>query len=411
MRGSTLHTEDTRRHENAAVRAHDRGVVLTELCSFLFASLPRADQRRKGVEYLRGLLEAEGRKSIRNIARLIGGRATEQNLHHFISSSTWDWGPVRETLANHLVRVAPPQAWVVRPTVIPKTGEHSVGVDRRFIPSLGQVLNAQQAIGVWSTSDEVSMPVNWRLHLSQAWLDDVPRRKQVSIPESVNAQTLGACAVETLLEPLSAWRLPVRPVVMDAREMDAMRIVRRLRAAGLPFVVRVDSTVPLCPAESAPAGHSADALPAQQILDVSRNLRRPVMWTDHGGQPGLRTSLVAGVRVRVPSPGRRLTLPGRRAAGGEEDLLLLGAGTQGRRWPREFWLTDRTAVPPALPFRLSRLTRRVDQDFTEIADKVGIRDFAGRSFDGWHRHVTLASAAHAVVALARTGDRQLRCAS
>ncbi|MEU4655993.1 transposase [Streptomyces sp. NPDC023723] len=411
MGGGTLHMEDVRRPDNAAVCAHDQGVVLTELCSFLFASLPRADQRRKGVEYLRGLLGAEGRKSIRNIARLIGGRATEQNLHHFISSSTWDWGPVREALAHHLVRVAPPQAWVVRPTVIPKTGEHSVGVDRRFIPSLGQVLNAQQAIGVWAASDEVSMPVNWRLHLSQAWLDDVPRRRQASIPESVSPQTPGACAVETLLEALSDWRLPVRPVVMDAREMDTLRVIRRLRAAGLPFVVRVDSTLPLCPAEPAPAGHSAEALPAQRILEVSRDLRRPVLWPDHGGRPGLRTSLVAGVRVRVPSPGRRLTLPGRRAAGGEEDLLLLGAGAQGRRWPREVWLTDRATGPAAVPFRLSRLTRRVDRDFTDIADQVGIRDFAGRSFGGWHRHVTLASAAHAVAALARTGDGQLRRAS
>jgi SRSO17 transposase len=41
----------------------------------------------------------------------------------------------------------------------------------------------------------------------------------------------------------------------------------------------------------------------------------------------------------------------------------------------------------------------VDRDFADIADRVGVRDYAGRSFAGWHRHMTLASAAHAAVVL------------
>jgi hypothetical protein len=59
--------------------------------------------------------------------------------------------------------------------------------------------------------------------------------------------------------------------------------------------------------------------------------------------------------------------------------------------------------------RLTRLTQRVARDFTEIADRVGIRDFSGRSFVGWHRHVTLASAAHAVIAVA--GPSRVRLVS
>ncbi|MFF1797388.1 transposase, partial [Kitasatospora sp. NPDC058263] len=80
--------------------AHD--VLLTELCSILFTSLSRSDQCRKGMQYLRGLLETEGRKSIRNIAALLGKPASEQNLHHFICSSTWDWIPIRRALAHYL---------------------------------------------------------------------------------------------------------------------------------------------------------------------------------------------------------------------------------------------------------------------------------------------------------------------
>ncbi|CAM5241870.1 hypothetical protein SALBM217S_05197 [Streptomyces griseoloalbus] len=70
----------------------------------LFASLRRSDQRLRARQYLSGLLAAEGRKSIRNIAAFAGGTAAEQSLHHFISSSTWDWSPMREALTDRVMR-------------------------------------------------------------------------------------------------------------------------------------------------------------------------------------------------------------------------------------------------------------------------------------------------------------------
>ncbi|RBL80559.1 transposase, partial [Streptomyces cavourensis] len=151
-------------------RAHDG--LLSALGTELFASMPRRDQRTKGMAYLQGLLEAEGRKSIRNIAALFGGDATEQSLHHFIVSSTWDWTPVRRALAQYVERVTQPQAYVVRPLIIRRAGETSVGVERRFVPALGQVVNAQQAVGVWAAAPDWSSPLNWRLQLSPRWLAD-----------------------------------------------------------------------------------------------------------------------------------------------------------------------------------------------------------------------------------------------
>ncbi|MGP3954201.1 IS701 family transposase [Streptomyces sp. 7N604] len=373
-------------------------VVLTELCSALFTSLPRSDQRRKGLAYIRGLLGAQKRKSIRNIAALIGGQATEQSLHHFICDSTWEWAPVRRALARHLASTAPPQAWVVRPMVIPKAGERTVGVERSFFPDLGQVMNAQQAIGVWAATEEMSAPVNWRLHLSRAWLEDRHRRSQASIPDDVGVETLSECAAEAYLEMDRGWDLPVRPVVMDARDADAAIIVRKLRGARVPLLIRVSSTLRL--GVSDPALHSrAEALTAHQIMGAARDMRRPVLWKERGPETDARTGLVAGVRVRMPSRHGRLLL-GHAPRGG--DLYLLGVGDNDRRWPTELWLTDLKDAQPAALLRLTRLIHRVDQDFIRIANQVGIRDFAGRSFRGWHRHVTLASAAHAVAALAGT---------
>ncbi|GAB2331880.1 transposase [Streptomyces griseoincarnatus] len=386
-------------------RAEAQEHVLRDVCSALFASLPRSDQRRRGTQYVRGLLAVEGRKSIRKIAALVGGPAAEQSLHHFISSSTWDWVPVRRALARYLAGTAAPQAWAVRPIVIPKAGEHSVGVDRRFVPDLGQVLNAQRAVGIWAAAEELSFPVTWRLHLGRSWLDDVPRRSQAAIPDSAGAETLSDCAVEAFLELIADRELPRRPVVMDAQELDAAALLWRLRATGVPFLVRVGSALPLTPAEAPPAGHGSDLMPAHQLVGAARELRRPVLWSDHTTQRRLRSHLVAATPVRLPSRGR-IAAP---ATG--PDLLLLGTGPCGPHWPTEFWLTDLAAVPLPSLFRLSRLIGRVDRDFGAITEQVGIRDFAGRSYNGWHRHVTLASAAHAVAALSDRADARMCSAS
>ncbi|MCD9145513.1 IS701 family transposase [Streptomyces albireticuli] len=403
MSGVALSTRTGQRVRPVPAYAETRDMVLAELCAALFASLPRSDQRRRGEAYVRGLLGARGRKSIRNIAALTGGQAAEQSLHHFISSSTWEWAPVRRALAHHLTRVSPPQAWVVRPMVIPKAGDNSVGVDRRFCPAVGQVLNAQQAVGVWAASAERATPVNWRLHLSDAWLADGPRRNQASIPDSVRPETLGECTVEAYLGMMRDWGLPLRPLVLDAREADAPAALQRLRACGVPVLARVSSSLRLVVADPAVPGRSPEALPAHQIMGAARDMRRPVMWRDHGPARTVRTALTAAVRVGLPvhraAPGQ----PVRR-----RDLLLLGVGENGRQWPAELWVTDMPNVPPAALVRLGKLIDRVDRDFTEIADEVGIRDFAGRSFSGWHRHVTLASAAHAVAALTGRFESGLR---
>lgn len=82
-------------------------------------------------------------------------------------------------------------------------------------------------------------------------------------------------------------------------------------------------------------------------------------------------------------------------------MTLVAEWRPGRRTDRRLWLTG--FAPSRLPaaLRLTRLPEVVEQDLAEISDEVGLRDFAGRSFPGWHRHITLASIAHLIAASAR----------
>lgn len=371
--------------------------VLDEMSTVLFASLRRSDQRLRGAEYLRGLLGAQGRRSIRNMASRLGGSATEQSLHHFVSDSTWDWAPVRRSLARHIAEQAPPFAYVVRPMVIPKTGENSVGVDRQFVSELGQLVNAQQAAGVWSATEQMSVPINWRLHLPASWLGNRARRRQASIPDDVWEQTPGDGAVEAALETASQWGLPQRPVVLDARHMDLASAIARFRAAGVPFLARINGSLQLAVTDPALQGRTPEVQQAVQIMTAARDRMRPAPLPDEGGaRAGRPLHLTTKIRVRPSRAVRQVV--------GQGELALLGVAEARRQKPVELWLTDMTQARLPTLVRLSRLIRRADRDFRETTDRLGIRDFTGRSYAGWHRHVTLASAAHAVSMLGTPGE-------
>jgi SRSO17 transposase len=86
----------------------------------LFASLQRADQRARGQCYLRGLMLDGRRKSIQPMAQRLG-EVHYQALHQCVATSPWDWRPVRR-LAQVLVGVLSPTAWVVDDTGFPKDG-------------------------------------------------------------------------------------------------------------------------------------------------------------------------------------------------------------------------------------------------------------------------------------------------
>ncbi|MEK8170411.1 transposase [Streptomyces sp. M19] len=187
----------------------------------------------------------------------------------------------------------------------PEGGENSVGVDRRFFPEIGQVLNAQQAIGVWAATDELSAPVNWRIHLSSSWLNNRLRRRRAAIPEHLGAETFGDTATEAALETSAGWGLPVRPVVLDAWDMNVAATIRRFRAAGVPFLARVNSALRLTVTDPALLGRGTEVQPAGQVMTAARDRLRPVMWRDHDEDATVRTSLATAVRVQLPYPVRR----------------------------------------------------------------------------------------------------------
>ncbi|MGK4581932.1 IS701 family transposase [Kitasatospora sp. HPMI-4] len=367
---------------------------VTDFSRRMLASLKRRDQRARGEWYISGLLSVPGRKSMRALASVAAHGAAEQSLHHFISDSSWSWQAVRHTLARHLDRVVLPQAWVLSSMAVPKAGAHSVGVEESFRTEHGRVINSQQAYGVWLANEETSAPVNWGLFLPPGWLDDQERRRRAKIPDEVSGVSPELCAVETLVEIAGPdWGLRRRPAVLDARELDATVLVREFSRRGVPFVMRIGGATRLIGFDPGLPGRGDRLFQAQQLTEWAKRFARPVGWVDPDYSI-TRSILVSGTRVTLPAI-RRPGAPG----APQRALTLVGGWSGGKGQPPELWLSNMVEVPAAALLRMGRLTRRVAKDFTEIGAKVGMRDFEGRNYAGWHRHTTLCSVAHAITVL------------
>lgn len=354
-----------------------------ESCRRLFGSLHRNGQRVKAEQYVRGLLSVAGRKTLRSLAAQFEGASAQQSVHHFITTSPWEWTPIRHALARQAQRTLGPEAWVIRSTLIPKAGPHSVGADPQRTP-LGTV-NGQRAVGTWLASERSAVPVDWQLCLSHRWTAE-PLRERASVPADAVACGVEECVCQAVAA-LSEIRCTARlPVVVDVAEADGIAVARSLGAVGLPFLVRVDPAAPVRLDRSSLPRYGDLHCTAGELAESLPQLRQRV-------DPGDGRTTAAGVPVVVSRSGRAR-------------MTLLGEWHPDGPGGRRLWLTNLSSSLLAPALRLTRMPGVVERDSAEIADDVGLRDFAGRSFPGWHRHITLASVAHLAVATARDRARR-----
>jgi SRSO17 transposase len=390
---------------------------LTAFAEDLFASIPRKDQRRWGQRYLRGLLLDGKRKSIQPMAtRLARGDlgadayAIEQALQQFVNQSPWDPVPVRRRLAERMTAAIAPAAWVIDDTAFPKFGRYSVGVAPQYCGVLGKVANCQVGVSVHAVTDQASCPLDWRLFLPESWDGDAERRRKAHVPEGERHRPKWQLALE-LLDELIGWGLAPPVLLADAAYGEVGEFRLGLEQRELAYVVQVPGTLSAYPEDMAPetapyTGRGRRTVPryrqrrsslGQLVLAATAQAASTVTWREGADGEHLVSRFVA---LRVRPAGIRLR---RATRGGELPVRwLLAEWPQGEPEPVKYWLASLPAdTPLARLVGLAKLRWRVEHDYRELKDALGLDHFEGRSFKGWHHHVTLVSVAHAFVTLER----------
>ena len=315
-----------------------------------------------------------------------------------------DWPQICQRLAARKIRVS----LISNGSLVdadlesfPKAGDHSVGVARQYCGALGKIANCQVAVSLHWSQAEVSYPISWRLFLPEEWIKDAARRRQARIPEEVVHRTKQTLALE-LIAQACRWSLPKGIVLADSAYGNDFDFRKELRAQQFSYALSVepktvvwlkDPHVPLPPPRRTGRPRSfprlADLPPVHSLLAVARKLA-PAAWrtvTWRAGTKGPQTSRFALVKAWAAHGWKAQEHPKR-----EPEWLLI-------EWPKDaaepcdYWMLWNPASSSAPSLRSAvhagRGRWKIEQDYRELKDELGLDHFEGRGWLGWHHHVTL----------------------
>ncbi len=382
----------------------------------LVTTMGRSERRRYTEMYIRGLLMDGERKSIEPMANRIPD-GDIQSLQQFVNQSPWSHREVRGSLARKVEREFVPEAyWIIDEVSFPKKGAHSAGVAYQYCGALGKTANCQVAVTLDMGTEESSIPLDWALYLPEIWIQDKERLKRAGIPEDVVFKTKTELALD-VIDEVRSWGLRDRLVLADSLYGDSYDFRQGLRTRELDYIVQVEGRLLAWTADPHPGEplmkkggkiprtrlSAKDFPPTESLQEIARRLPseswQKITWREGTNGPlcsrfarlvvWLANGLVQGKTMKVKP----------------EELLV--EWPEGSDFPIKFWLSSLdTTIPWRVLVRRAKGRFRVEQDYREMKRELGLDHFEGRSWQGWHHHVTLVAMAYAFLMLERIGNKK-----
>jgi SRSO17 transposase len=377
---------------------------LTDYLEAIGSRLRDKRKRASFAMYAFGILGEGDRKSAEPIAaRACGDPSLADAYHarvlHFLSDAEWDDRGVRLEAARHGISGMseqagePPKVWIVDDTGLLKQGKHSVGVQRQYTGSAGKVANCQIAVSLSVATREEQLPIDMELYLPESWTSDLDRRKRAHIPESVTFKTKVALALD-MIERACLSNVPGEIVLADSAYGDSSAFRAGLQLYHLDYAVGVHSPTKVFPLD--PRGRrSRDAI---GVAELARRLGpsafRRTTWRESTSGRKLSARFCFR-RVKVMhDDGSPLEE--------REPVWLVMEWRDHEPAPSMYYLTT-------LPRRMSKkeIVRiikerwRTERAYEELKGELGFDHFEGRSYRGWHHHVSVVLACYAFVVAER----------
>jgi SRSO17 transposase len=303
---------------------------------------------------------------------------------------------VRERVLGRVVPVMQKRGaiehWIVDDTTLLKSGRHSVGVAIQYSGLVGTTANCQSLVSLSLATEAASMPVACDLYLPEEWACDRKRRLQAGVPPHLTFRTKIEMALDQIRHAVAAG-LPRGIVLADAAYGGARSFRDALRDLALSYALGIESNttvVPvIAPGHAAASDRSVKVQAGAVRVDVLAGEWEPRDWRTvswREGSAGQLSGRFAARRVQVAPTRHRDHLDA------EEWLIVQDAEAPG---DRRFWLSSLPADTPIEDLvRHVKGRYRVEQDYRELKQEVGLAKFEGRGWRGFNHHVTLCLAAY-----------------
>ena len=364
--------------------------------------LPDKRQRASFATYACGLLGDGERKSVEPIAARAypdpaGCKRMQGRLLDFLSRGRWEDRPVRLEAARYAVEALSVReqvrVWVVDDTGFLKQGTESVGVQRQYTGSAGKTANCQIGVSLSVATEGEQVPIDFELYIPHGWADDPERRAQVRIPRDYVFKTKTELALD-MIDRAAAAGIPGDVILADSAYGESVTFRECARVLGFDIAVGIHgpTKVWLVGADGATVGK---AVSAQNLgVQLGPKAFRRYSWREATNGKKLRGRFCFR-RVKVAADdGTPLDE--------REVLWLMMEWPEGEAKPTKFVLTS-------MPMRMSkmRIVRvvkerwKTERVYEEMKGELGLDHYEGRSFPGWHHHLSVAICCYAFIVAER----------
>ncbi len=360
--------------------------------------------------YCKGLLVETGRKSVEPMAAATAPERTSpqhQSLLHFVGNAAWSdaavLSKVRDLTLPAMEKHGPIEAWPLDDTGYPKKGKHSVGVARQYCGQLGKQDNCQNAVSISVANRYASLPIGYRMYLPKEWAEDEARRKKAGIPEEVTFKTKPEIALDLVKQALED-NIPRGVVLADAGYGADTKFRDALTELGLPYAVGIGpgtsvwapGSGPLPPREWSGKGRPPARLRRDEehrpvsvkalALTLEESDWQTITWRE-GVDKDLQSRFTR-LRVRPAHEDYRLNEPR------PEEWLVI-EWPEGEDEPTKYWFSTLDAgIAFEKLIDTIKLRWRIERDYQELKQELGLGHYEGRGWRGFHHHATLCIAAY-----------------
>lgn len=373
--------------------------IVDEFLDEVQFELRHESQRTNFAWYLTGLLSPLERKSVEPIAGLVDPEhiaKTQSTLLHFLAYGTWKDAPVRALATRFALERAAPRNQDVLGVILDDTGQlkqgkSSVGVQRQYTGSAGKIANCQIAVTAAIYTARETIPLDIQLYVPEVWANDPKRREKAGIPSSVAFATKLQIGL-TILTTAKATGMPLGKVLLaDAGYGYSAAFRNAVLDLGLMYGVGVQSTQRVWDAsgtwtEPMTVAALAKLMPAKAF--------RRTTWRE-GCEGKAMSGRFAVFRVQV-------------AAGDDEPTQkdakqwLVIEWRDGEAKPSYFYLcTFPSKWSRKRIVRTLKERWRIERMHEDLKGEVGFDHHEGRSWTGWHHHVSAVMCAYAVLVAER----------
>lgn len=358
-------------------------------------------KRESFAMYACGILGEGERKSAEPIAaRCCADPEEVHNVHHkllyFLGRSVWDDRAVRLEAARYAIdaieRREPITAWIVDDTGFLKQGDDSVGVQRQYTGSAGKITNCQIGVSLAVASSTEHLPLDFELYLPERWANDPARREQARIPDEVAFKTKITLALD-MIERARNADIPGEIMLADAAYGDSSEFRNGVRRLGFDFAVGIQSNVRVVRLDRLDRINEKAETVAELVERLGRKAFRKLTWREGTGSK--LSSRFCFVRVKtthddgIPISER-------------EPLWLVAEWLDGEEKPTKFLLTTLARrMSRKQIVRICKERWRTERMYEDLKGELGLDHFEGRSFPGWHHHISVVLCCYAFVVAER----------